>query len=45
MQPPYQVLSDFAQRIGGTYANEDVLPQMATVQREAPNRSWCGWGR
>jgi signal transduction histidine kinase len=26
---PYQVLSDFAQRIGGTYANEDVLPQMA----------------
>jgi signal transduction histidine kinase len=26
---PYQVLSDFARRIGGTYANEDVLPQMA----------------
>jgi hypothetical protein len=26
---PYQVLSDFAQRIGGTYAAEDVLPQMA----------------
>ena len=26
---PYQVLSDFAQRIGGTYSAEDVLPQMA----------------
>jgi len=28
---PYQVLSDFAQRIGGTYASEDVLPQMAQI--------------
>jgi signal transduction histidine kinase len=28
---PYQVLSDFAQRIGGTYAAEDVLPQMAHI--------------
>jgi hypothetical protein len=26
---PYQVLSEFAQRIGGAYAHEDVLPQMA----------------
>jgi signal transduction histidine kinase len=26
---PYQVLSDFARRIGGTHASEDVLPQMA----------------
>jgi signal transduction histidine kinase len=26
---PYQVLSDFAQRIGSTYSHEDVLPQMA----------------
>jgi signal transduction histidine kinase len=26
---PYQVLSDFAHRIGGTYASEDVLSQMA----------------
>ncbi|HYB85335.1 MAG TPA: ATP-binding protein [Streptosporangiaceae bacterium] len=26
---PYQVLSDFARRIGGTYAAGDVLPQMA----------------
>jgi len=28
---PYQVLSDFAQRIGGAYASEEVLPQMARV--------------
>ena len=28
---PYQVLSDFAQRIGGTYSHEDVLPQMAQI--------------
>ena len=28
---PYQVLSDFARRIGGTYAAEDVLPQMAQI--------------
>src|SRR5262245_27727900 len=28
---PYQVLSDFAQRIGGTYSSEDVLPQMAQI--------------
>jgi signal transduction histidine kinase len=28
---PYQVLSEFAQRIGGTYAYEDVLPQMAQI--------------
>ena len=28
---PYQVLSDFAGRIGGTYAAEDVLPQMAHI--------------
>jgi signal transduction histidine kinase len=26
---PYQVLSEFAQRIGGTYSAQDVLPQMA----------------
>jgi signal transduction histidine kinase len=26
---PYQVLSDFAQRIGGTYSAQGVLPQMA----------------
>jgi signal transduction histidine kinase len=28
---PYQVLSDFAQRIGGTYADQEVLPQMAQI--------------
>jgi len=28
---PYQVLSDFAQRIGGTLGSEDVLPQMAQI--------------
>jgi signal transduction histidine kinase len=28
---PYQVLSDFAHRIGGTYASEEVLPQMAQI--------------
>jgi signal transduction histidine kinase len=28
---PYQVLSDFARRIGGAYASEDVLPQMAGI--------------
>ena len=26
---PYQVLSDFARRLGGTYSAQDVLPQMA----------------
>ena len=28
---PYQVLSDFAQRIGGTYAAGEVLPRMAQI--------------
>jgi signal transduction histidine kinase len=28
---PYQVLSDFARRIGGAYADQDVLPQMAQI--------------
>ena len=28
---PYQVLSQFAQRIGATYASQDVLPQMAQI--------------
>ena len=28
---PYQVLSEFAQRIGGTYAGDDVLPQTARM--------------
>src|SRR6185437_640943 len=28
---PYQVLSDFARRIGSAYSHEDVLPQMAQI--------------
>jgi signal transduction histidine kinase len=28
---PYQVLSEFADRMAGTYGQEDVLPQMASV--------------
>jgi hypothetical protein len=28
---PYQVLSDFARRIGSAYASEEVLPQMAHI--------------
>jgi signal transduction histidine kinase len=28
---PYQVLSDFARRIGGGYTSEDALPQMARI--------------
>jgi signal transduction histidine kinase len=28
---PYQVLSEFAQRIGGTYSSQEVLPQMAQI--------------
>src|SRR6266516_3558296 len=31
---PYQVLSQFARRIGGAYADEDVLPQMAHIVAE-----------
>src|SRR5215471_12644785 len=31
---PYQVLSDFARRIGGTYSAGEVLPQMARIVAE-----------
>jgi signal transduction histidine kinase len=31
---PYQALSDFAGRMGGTYAAEDILPRMARVLAE-----------
>jgi signal transduction histidine kinase len=31
---PYQVLSRFSERVGGTYADEDVLPRMARVIAE-----------
>lgn len=32
---PYEVLSEFSERLGGTYAAEDVLPRMARVIAEA----------
>jgi signal transduction histidine kinase len=32
---PYEVLSDFAERVGGTYSTEDVLPRMAQLLGEA----------
>jgi signal transduction histidine kinase len=28
---PYEVLSEFSERVGGTYSVEDVLPRMATL--------------
>ena len=31
---PYEVLSRFSERVGGTYADEDVLPRMARVIAE-----------
>jgi signal transduction histidine kinase len=32
---PYEVLSDFAERVGGTYSTDDVLPRMAQLLGEA----------
>jgi signal transduction histidine kinase len=32
---PYEVLSTFAERVGGTYSTEDVLPRMAQLLGEA----------
>jgi signal transduction histidine kinase len=32
---PYEVLSEFAARVGGTYSTEDVLPRMAQLLGEA----------
>ena len=31
---PYQVLSEFSERVGETYATEDVLPRMARILGE-----------
>jgi signal transduction histidine kinase len=31
---PYEVLSEFSDRVGGTYASEDLLPRMARVVAE-----------
>jgi signal transduction histidine kinase len=32
---PYEVLSEFSERVGGTYSTEDVLPRMAQLLGEA----------
>ena len=32
---PYEVLSEFSERVGGSYASEDVLPRMARILSEA----------
>ena len=32
---PYEVLSEFGERVGGTYSLDDVLPRMATLLGEA----------
>jgi signal transduction histidine kinase len=32
---PYEVLSEFAERVGGTFSTEDVLPRMAQLLGEA----------
>jgi signal transduction histidine kinase len=46
---PYEVLTDFSHRLGGSYASEDVLPRMAAILGEAvgANRAvvWLRIGR
>jgi signal transduction histidine kinase len=46
---PYEVLSEFAERVGGTYSTEDVLPRMAQLLGEATGartaRVWLRIGR
>ena len=32
---PYEILTDFTHRLGGSYASEDVLPRMAAILGEA----------
>lgn len=32
---PYEVLADFSSRVGGAYGDEDVLPRMAQILRDA----------
>ena len=43
---PYEVLSEFGERVGGTYSLDDVLPRMATLLGEAtgagPRAYGCG---
>jgi signal transduction histidine kinase len=36
---PYEVLSEFAERMAGTYSLEDVLPRMATILGEGTGAS------
>jgi signal transduction histidine kinase len=36
---PYEVLSQFSDRVGGIYSSEDVLPRMASVLGEATGAS------
>jgi signal transduction histidine kinase len=36
---PYEVLSEFSERVGGAYADEDVLPRMARVLGEGVGAS------
>ena len=36
---PYEVLSEFAERMGDTYASEDVLPRMARILAEGTGAS------
>jgi signal transduction histidine kinase len=46
---PYEVLSDFAERVGETYSTEDVLPRMAQLLGQATGareaRVWLRVGR
>ena len=46
---PYEVLSEFSHRVGGSYAAEDVLPRMAAILAEAVGASlavvWLRIGR
>lgn len=45
---PYEVLTQFSQRVGETYSDEDVLPRMAQVLRQATRariaRVWLAVG-
>jgi signal transduction histidine kinase len=46
---PYEVLSEFSERVGGAYADEDVLPRMARVLGEGVGGTradvWLAIGR
>ncbi len=39
---PYEVLSEFGERVGGTYSLDDVLPRMATLLGEATGARAAG---